>query len=336
MQNDEPRGGHAGSLPYGSRRFAALNGALVLVILVLDWLTPAGIVVGFLLVLPIVAMSLSDRRGAVWWTGGMAIAGFLVAALFGLGPIAPRQVWLPNRLFVLFLLPATTLLSAWLRRIRRDAQAARDRAVAAGRMNRLLVSILAHDLRAPLSLSTYALDYIRATPPEEVDGQLIEDVDARLRRTLAHVDRVIAAAAEGEGSSAGPGEGAAALSTTQLAQELTDEALSFEAEARVRGKRLEVRTEPGRSTTVRVDLLMLRQALALLMDGAVRARGTEPIEVRVETTAESVRATVRGGAGTEPEADVLGLSLARSLAEHLDGEVCHEGGTVRLSVPLGS
>lgn len=320
--------------PYGRRRFAVLNAVLIVVILVLDWLTPAGIVVGFLLVLPIVAMSLSDRRGAVWWTGGVAILGFIIAAVYGSGPIAPREVWLTNRVFVLFLLPATTLLSAWLRRVRQEAQAARDRALAAGRMNRLLVSVLAHDLRAPLGLSTYALDYIRATPPEEVDGQLIEDVDARLRRTLSHLDRLLAATADGDDTDLA--DGPTRLPVAHLVQELTDEALSYEAEARVRGKTLDVRTAPLSDREVAVDLLMLRQALALLLDGAVRASGTAPIQVRISASANQLEATVGGGPSTEAGADVLGLALARSLADHLGGRVAYDDGVATLSVPAPS
>ncbi|HEX8905560.1 MAG TPA: hypothetical protein VF771_11990, partial [Longimicrobiaceae bacterium] len=148
-----------------ARRLALLRGALLLCILLiafLDWATPAGVVVGILLAVPVVLASMGTEAD-VLAMGTVAITAFLVAAIAGAPAISPRSVWVPNRIFVSLLIPASTGVALLLQRRRAEAERARDAALSARDLNALLTALLAHDLRSPLASASQCIRYVLAS-----------------------------------------------------------------------------------------------------------------------------------------------------------------------------
>lgn len=324
----------------GARSSAALpwlNVLAVLVIVALDWITSAGVVVGILLSIPIVLASLSDDRRQVWLITTLAIAGKLVASLHGMGPISPASVWVPNRVIAFLSLPASAYLALLLQRHRCDAERARDAALSARDLNRLLMSLLAHDLRSPLTLAVQGLDYVggAARSGQEIDEELVGDLRARLNRSLRAVETVLTVAREGlEGS---PAEGAR-LELTRVGPEIEAEVASFAGEARHLGKTIvtEVGGLEDADPDLRIDVVVLRQALAVLLDNAVRYGVPGEIKVAAEHEGHAlvVRVRDRGpGLSSAPlsHGSGLGLELARTLMARVGGRL-----DVERDDPLGT
>lgn len=321
-----------------------VNLSLILVIVLLDWATPAGVVVGILLSVPIVLASLTSRPREVWLTFGVAITSFLAAALLGADPISPRAVWLPNRVFVLLALPASCAVALLLQERRLEAQRARDAAIRTGELNRLLLSLLAHDLRSPMGMAIQAFDYVRdaAERGEAPKDDLLRDVQARLRRKLGTVDDLLTIA---QAELRGPGAASAVSPFVDLTEALRSEVLAFESEASTRGKTLVLDAEGlGRR---RVPGHVLRQAVAILVDNAVRHAG--PGTIRVSAAASGSEVVVRvsdDGPGLTPRetetetGSGLGLDLCRVLVARAGGRLeTTEAGpartTFQLTLPVG-
>ena len=329
-----------------TRRHALAAGCLaaVLLISVLDGFTPAGVVVGILLCLPILAASLSGERKLVIVVAAASMAGFVVAAWLGRGPLSPPAIWLPNRIFVFLTLPATAAMSLYVQQRRREALRARDSALAARDLNRILLSLLAHDLRSPLLLAEQAFEYVeRALARGETpDPALLSDTRARLRRTLRGVEVVLGvAAAEAEALEKGPAPGV--LPVCRPRDEITREVHSFELEARARGKRIELETEGLDGEEYALDGMVLRQALTILVDNALRYAVPGAVHVRAAMDGGSLVVTVAdGGPGTggdvEPAGSGVGLQLSTALVRRAGGTLrvdgAHGGTTCILSLPV--
>jgi K+-sensing histidine kinase KdpD len=302
----------------------------VVAICIADGLTSAGVVVGILLCIPIVLASTDARAAMVLWTGALAGLGFTVAALVGAEPISPAAVWIPNRIFAALSIPAATLVGLLLQRRRTEAERARDAALSASELNRLIGSLLAHDLRVPLTLAADCLRYVRdaSARAEPLDGELLAETDERLRRSLRAVEGVLAlargAAAAGSAAAAPPRE------------ELADEVAGFEAEARARGKRI-VLDVAGVRDGQAVDARVLRHVLATLLDNALRYAA--PGQVTVSAWSEDGQLAVRVSDGgpasssanavrgrTEAAGAGVGRQLATALAEHAGGSLRPDGG----------
>lgn len=305
--------------PAAGRRvllWRAANLAAVLAIVIADGLTSAGVVVGILLCIPIVAASADSSRGMVTATGVLSAVGFAVAAVVGAKPISPPSVWIPNRIFAALSIPAATLVALLLQRRRLEAERARDAAVSASELNRLIGSLLAHDLRAPLALAADCLRHVRdaAAHGEPPDGELVAETHARLGRSLRAVEGVLALA---RGS---PGDGA--VRAAPVRAELADEVAGFEAEARARGKRLVLDVGEVREGAA-ADARVLRQVVATLLDNALRYAAPGEVAVAAATVdAElTVHVTDSGPARhpTEPAGAGVGLRLATALAAHAGG-----------------
>lgn len=165
----------------------------------------------------------------------VSIAAFIVAAVFGRGPITPAAIWLPNRVFALVTIAASGPLALLLQQRRLAAESARE-------LNGLLHSLMAHDLRPPLALARDALTAVEKTAGDggSIDPDLLRDVDAWLRRSLRAIELMLhAARADIE-----RGSNAATIETTDPVAELRDEIGWFEREARHRGKALVVDAPP--------------------------------------------------------------------------------------------
>ncbi len=144
-------GGCSGAARTRRRIFSALNLTAVVLVALLDWAMPAGIVVGLLLGVPIVLSSTADDIRELWLTSALALLAFVLAAIFGSGPVSPAGVWFPNRIIAFSSLLAFCAIAVMLHRRRRQVEQARDEAVRASALSQVLTSLLAHDLRSPCS-----------------------------------------------------------------------------------------------------------------------------------------------------------------------------------------
>lgn len=292
-----------------SRVFLAFNIALVILIVILDAVTPAGVVVGILLGVPIVLTSFLDDRKDVSIVFGLAMVGFILAALWGRSPTIPNVIWLPNRIFVVLTLPATFLLALALQRRRVEAARARDEAVIKSELNRVLMSLLAHDLREPLD--RIAQDFARLDEEARFPGlerSRMTEIRGRLARSVSGIDSILSIAEDPDLSNERK------LTGAEIATELGDEARGFEEEALTRGKRIEIEVSGEPGETYVLNTLLLRRAISILLGNAVRnaAPGTiwmacvvSDLEVRIRIEDEGPGSTE----GAAPEGGDAGLAM---------------------------
>lgn len=319
---------------------AAASLILIAGISFLDWRTPAGVVVGILLGIPIMLSSISEEPHDVWIVSAASIAGFLAAAALGRGPISPAQVWVPNRILAALSLPAIGVLALILQRRRMEARRSAEASQQASDLNRLLLSLMAHDLRSSLATALQCLDYVAGRGPLDLD--LVDDARIRLQRGLGALDGILSVVRPEPTNSRSM---KASRSGVELARELETEARAFEREAAARGKLLDVRIE-GPEDNYHADGLVLRQAVAILVDNAVRHASPGRISVTGRIEAGEIRLDVTDqgpGLGanarvTEPGSG-LGLTLCRSLVHRAGGDLrvardAPDGTTFSLRLPL--
>jgi signal transduction histidine kinase len=350
MASDGASAGERSRLAAARLPFWILNLVAVLVILALDVLTTAGVVVGIFLSLPIILTSVSDDRRVVWATFLVATIGFVLAAVFGRGPVAPPEVWVPNRVMAFITLPASCAVALLLQRQRLETERARDAAVGASEMSRLLMSLVAHDVRSPLAMCVQALQYVEHSSQsgETLDRALLADVQARLGRNLGALDTLLALTREelsGDGTSAD----AAVVLPIDVAAELTAEVSAFEPEARMHGKRLQLDARSVAGDTVMLHARVLKQTFAILLDNAVRHATPGTISVAaVRDGAAIVVSIADEGPGQAPRETLqrvggsgIGLALCEAVVRRAGGRVEREGtasgGTLfRLRLPIVS
>ncbi|CAN5531622.1 hypothetical protein BH24GEM3_BH24GEM3_21190 [soil metagenome] len=319
-----------GALPRRQRVSLLLLGnvAAVLAVTALDWMMPAGVVVGVLACVPILLTSMLDDVRDVWLVAGLAIVGFVLAAYLGHGPLSPAVVWVPNRILAFLSLPSSAVLAYLLQRRRLEVVTARDSAVAASELNRLLMSLLAHDLRSPLTISNQVVEYVEDALDSDrpIDRELLADVRARLRRSLRAIEIVLNLARTESQNGGAPA--AATQVGVRVIEEVEAEIASFRQEAQARRKELLARLDEVRDGYYRVNGLVLRQALAILVDNAIRyalpgpirisARASEgELTVRVEDTGPGLSTCRQSGSGGSG----IGLELCRSLVRNAGGSL---------------
>lgn len=306
-----------------------LNLCAVAAISYLDWLRAPGVVVGILLGLPILLASTGRHPIDVWIVFVASLIGFEVAAIYGQGVFTPAAVWVPNRILAALLLPGTLMLALVLQRLRHRSEQAAAEAERSSDLNRLLISLLAHDLRSPLALAIQTLVYLEEDSKEAgaTDHELVIDVRARLRRSLTTIDRVLGLAREPSGS------GIETATGGEIASEIRREVEAFTDEARTREKRLEIDIAGDPAAVWQVDLRVLRQAISILVDNAIRH--SLPGRIQVSGTVAENGFEVRVGdpgplpgqglaGGPEGGGLGLGLELCRAL-------VLRAGGRIELS-----
>ena len=326
----------------------------ILYIAVLDWILPAGVVVSLLLGVPIVLMSLQDDERHVWAAGALAVAGFLAAAIFGEPTTSPVTIWLPNQLLGALALAASCGVAIVLHRRRLEAAQAHAQAAATAETNRLLLSLLAHDLRAPLVLASEGIAYVQGAVADgaPVDPALLGDVGARLRRSLRSLEAVLVVAradAEAQREGGGGRLSPAHRLTVRLREEISAEVGAFAAEAAERRKTLAVDVAGLPDRDYVADLLVVRQALAILLDNAIRYARPGPIRVTAWLDGEMLALHVADW-GPMPEEESsshardrglgIGLRLCHSLMRHAGGSLTvgtgDDGGTVaEVRLPVG-
>jgi signal transduction histidine kinase len=322
--------------------------AAVLMICALDWITPAGVVVGALLTIPIVLTSTRTDSRDVAGVALLAGVAFAVAAVFGHPSLTPAAFWVPNRVLAALSIPAAAAVAHVLQRHRVRAERARDAAVGARDLNRVLMSLLAHDLRAPLVVARQCIGYVEDGLAEgrAPDPGLLADTRARLDRSIRAIEIVLSVArAEVEGEAGGEGHDGAR--PVQVGDEIRAEVESFSGEAALRGKRLELRLDGVESARPVLNPLVLRQAVAILVDNAIRYAVPGVVAVSAELRDGALRVTVADDGPPQPgEAGQplsrgagLGLELSRALLAHAGGALERDGASAgsawTLRLPVG-
>lgn len=336
--------------PEGARRLSALCYTLIVAIILLDFLTPAGVVVGLLLSIPIVLLSMLGRPKPVIGATFVSLVGFGVAAALGRGPVSPATVWVPNRVLAVFAIAASGAVALMAQRHRRVADEALRATDSARDTNRLLMSLMAHDLRAPLVAASQALEYVQRTAATgvELDADLVSETRLRLRRSLRVTEQILQVA-RADMTSSESVAWAPVRGRVRIAQEIEHEAASFAGEAEASGKEIIVRADGVAGVEMGHDALVLRQVLAILLDNAIRYAQPGPLWVDAELGAGTVKVSVTDSgpglsgkpAGSEAVGSGIGLELSRMLATRaggsLDLEQDSEHGTrFCLQLPLAS
>lgn len=327
MSDSAPFPAPAPAVPARSRRpvpMAVLLG-LSVAIAIADAATPPGVVVGALFAIPIILASTRPSRREVLLTAWAAAAAFVGASVMGEAASTPLRFWVPNHLFVVLSFPATIPVALLLQERRVEAERARDAAVAAAEINGVLMSLLAHDLRAPLVVARQCISYVEeglaeGRPP---NLSLLADTSARLDRSMRAIEIVLEVARAGVES---PGIGPGTARPVKVGEEIRAEVESFESEAALRGKRLELRLDGVGDARPVLNPLVLRQALAILLDNALRYAVAGVVTVTAELRGGKLRVAVADEGAAPPGAGApatkgagLGLELSRALLSHARG-----------------
>jgi len=303
----------------------------ILTIALADWLSAPGLVVGALLSLPILLASLDDDPRAVLAAAAVALAAFVVVARFGHPPgDLPDSIAAANRTLAILSIPAAAVIALLLQRQRRavsdaryEAEGARREAENARDLSRLLHSLLAHDVRAPLAQARQGFELVRGSTPtlRQPEADLLRDLDARLRRSLRTVDTLLDAARD-EIDQLLPG--ADASGPLDLGAELADEIGSYADEARFRGKDL-VLDLGGIDGPVEIDRVVLRQGASILIDNAIRHARSGAIRIGARMTPDTLEISVidpgpiDAEPSTNPDGRGLGLQLGNLLVRRAGG-----------------
>lgn len=309
--------------------FSPTRLAAAAAILALAALAPAGGGVGLLSCLPVILASTLERRRAI--VGVAAVAAGAFAAATTLLHLSGTPAWTVERLAALLAIGVAAGLSLVLHASRAAVVAGRQEAQSASEMNRLLVSLLAHDLRSPLVLADQGLQYVEESVAGgyPVDRSLVADLRARLQRSLRAIGLVLELARDEAARPDGAPRPPAAIS---LREEVGAEVASFRYEADVRGKRLALDLDavPGDRACI-VDALVLRQALAIALDNAIRYADPGAIHVRARLLDRSVlelRVEDAGPGMSAHRSDAdrargagLGLHLCAALLERAGGSL---------------
>jgi K+-sensing histidine kinase KdpD len=321
----------------------ALSLLAVVAICVLDAFTPPGIVVGVLLVVPLATTASMERPRDVVWVFAASSLGYGIAAVVGVRAAVPPGAWLHNRILVVCVLVCTAYLALQLQRRRGQAPKPSGE-VEAQELNRLLMSLIVHDLRSPLTTAMHTLDYLEQRIPDSSEDAMISEARARLRRNLRLVDAFLAVTHSARDGAAQV-QRVRQLSSAQLAEVLHEEVSGFRAEAAGRNKQLLLYHATAEVPDFTVDLLVLRHALTILLDNAVRY--ALPGAIRVTTrldAAELAIAVEDSGPGTSGGAQAhsgagLGLQLCAALLRRAGGELSRvrdeaDGSCFELRLPV--
>jgi signal transduction histidine kinase len=332
------------------RPLSPLSLAAAATVLVAASLTAAGDALALAVCIPVLLGASLERRRDLSALAALVIGGF--AAATSLLHLAGGTAWTGMRLLALAALVVSAGVALLLQATRAEVVADRRDARAASDVNRLLVSLLAHDLRSPLVLADQGLQYVEESVAGgyPIDRSLVADLRARLQRSLRAIGLVLDLARDEDSPSRSP---AARTATVALFDEIGAEVESFRYEAEVRGKRLVVEADGVPVDPVcDVDVLVLRQTLAIALDNAVRYADPGTIRVRADVVDTTLQLRVEdpGPGLSVHRADEdrargsgLGLRLCSALLARAGGSLVVEddspAGTavaIRLPVSLRS
>jgi signal transduction histidine kinase len=299
--------------------------ALVVVLALLDLVVPRGIAFGGFLVVPVLLASASPTRRDVLLVGGASLVCKAAETVLGGAPVIPMRFWIPNLVLVYLAITMSIALALLLQEKRLAVERARDEAVSARELNRLLMALLAHDLRAPLVVARQCISYVEdtlangATP----DPGLLVDTTNRLDRSLRAIEIVLSVARR---DAADEPEARDTLTVAHVADVIRAELESFRGEAEVQGKRIVADLDGLTGAEISVNLLVLRQALAILVDNAIRYARPGDVVVSAAVRDGMLGLSVMdegpaaaGAGGALPHGAGLGLELSRALVLHAGG-----------------
>ena len=323
------------------RRLLILS--LSVLLLTIDWYVPAGIAVGLLLMLPLIGTAFFDDRSTRHLLF-LCLLVKLAEQLFGPEPRAEDVIWITNRVLVVTSWLASWGLASALRQLRLEAEAQRNNAMASSHLNRLLVSLVAHDFRSPLALVGQTLDYTTAALDrgDAPDRDLLGDVRRRIQRSIEDSERLVHLVS----SEMSRGVGGSAMHAVALREHLEREVHAFSAEARAAGKRLTTVVDLDDSSYA-IDTVVLRHLLGVLIENAIVHAGPGVITFDAGVQQDMLVCVVtdpgpgpgtdsaRPGAGTGMGE---GLRLAHQIAGRYGGGISTSfagGGSVhRLVLPV--
>ncbi len=320
----------------------------IVLVAIMDWGYSANGILGLLFALPIAMTATLDRQRWVWFAVALAILAIVGEMVVG-PPTdleVEHDVFAFNRMLALLAIGFSAAVAIILQRRRLEAERARDEAVSAGNLNRILVALIAHDLRAPLVLADQALTYSyeNAIQGRPDDPELLADVSARVGRSLRMIEGILSVARR-DVESPVPARGAVRSSASRVKHELVDELSGFEREARDRGKVVDAKLDELGDGFHPIDGFLVRQVVGILVDNAIRYAPPGRIRVSGRLQGGDLVLVVADGGSVpksddmEPGGSGLGLELCRAIAMNAGGslEIRQEptGRTCTLRLPLG-
>jgi two-component system, OmpR family, sensor histidine kinase AdeS len=314
--------------------------AAILIIGLLDALTPPPVFAGTLLVVPILAASRADHPRIVQITFAFAMAALIVSMMVAHSAGFSMELWLPNRAIEIVALPGSTFLALLLQRQRIGARRARNRADRARGISEMLSGLIAHDLRAPIATTLQALPQLEREPSAAERSDLIRELRIRLTRSLLLSDAILGAAEAGLERPLSEDQG---TPVNHMARGLGRVTRAFEAEAAARGKQIELDLEPLGEQVAFANSVALHQAVTIVLDNAVRYAVPGRIVVRAVRVSSGLQVSVADeGPGLSREAVSegarMGLDLCRALLRKVGGELevardCPDGTTFLIVLP---
>lgn len=320
----------SGRPPQNRHRLTALNLLAVLAIGVLDAVSPDWIIIGILLVIPIVASSAAEKPISIVLVFSAAAVSLVMATFVSMRSDQSMFLSLPNHVFTLLVLAGSAWVALVLQERRLEAQRARDSALETFETNRVLMSLIAHDLRSPLATALHTLEYAGPKLERPVDREMVMEARGRLRRSLRVIDAFLSIARRERPDRKPETQ---FITGTQLETILSEEIRAFETEAAARGKRIEFDFSGFGPAAYVLEVQVLRQALTILVDNAIRYALPGPIGIAGTMSAHELALIVedtgpglsggtsgRGGMG-------LGLELCTALVRRAGGgiEVVRDG-----------
>ncbi len=304
------------------------NVAAIVLVSVADWWTRPGVLLGLLLIVPIMLSSLGRDESDIWITSGFAIFAYLVTLVLSRPPLLAASVWLPNRILGTLTLIGATTGALFLHRQRYRLHEHQTHSRRSDELARLLVTLFAHDVRAPIMSALQGFEYVTRCVSDGVmpEREALEHLRDRLRRHLRVADSVLSIVRYSEDTDPANHLNRVAV---DLVTQLKEEIGAFSSEASARGMRLLVELDEIRGILFRIDFLVLRQALSVLLDNAIRYANPGYIRVSASRVDGYIHIRVQDRGPGLSKDDVengthgmgLALQLSRALLEQTGGDL---------------
>lgn len=299
------------------------------VIIALNWYVFASLGIGLVLIAPIMLSSLSRRERDTWIVSTVSITGYLLTTALTRPPAGWGVLWVPNLVLESATLFAATAGSLVLHRQRMQLERNEMHSRRSDELGRLLITLFAHDVRTPIMSALQGFEYVSAclSDGERPDPALLLQLRDRLRRHLLVADSILSIVRSAENDHEASDDFNRV--SVDLADRLTHDIRAFAAEADARGMRLLIDLRHLEGRLFRTDFLVLRQALSVVLDNAIRY--ANPGFIRItgwEEQASLIIEVEDRGPGLPQEGDHgaahgmgVALQLSRMLLERVGGRL---------------